>query len=236
MAKPPGSPKTGGRQPGTPNKRTREVADKLAALNCDPITAIAKLALGDIPCTACKDGQVTLSAWYRLQDMKPPESVAKRVAEGEEGAALLSDLKPCPICDSTKKEYISTKMKFDAHSELLQYVAPKLKSQEIDLTDNRQRPPGLDRLMEPRDDDEREPAQPAAKRPGQPAKRANGAEPPRPPARPDAGADPDDVDEPDTDGDSNELEHEVATAPAKRPKPAKRVGAADDPFGNYGVD
>jgi hypothetical protein len=35
----------GGRQRGSPNKRTLEVIDKLAALRCDPITGMAKLAM-----------------------------------------------------------------------------------------------------------------------------------------------------------------------------------------------
>jgi hypothetical protein len=34
----------GGRQKGTPNRRTQEVADKLAALDCDPIEGMARIA------------------------------------------------------------------------------------------------------------------------------------------------------------------------------------------------
>ena len=37
--------KTGGRQPGTPNRRTQEVCDRLAALGCDPIEGMARIAL-----------------------------------------------------------------------------------------------------------------------------------------------------------------------------------------------
>lgn len=40
----PTRPKTGGRQKGTPNKRTQNVIDKLAALKCDPIEAMARIA------------------------------------------------------------------------------------------------------------------------------------------------------------------------------------------------
>ena len=36
--------KTGGRKKGTPNKRTQEVTDKLASLDCDPIEGMAKIA------------------------------------------------------------------------------------------------------------------------------------------------------------------------------------------------
>jgi hypothetical protein len=37
--------KTGGRQAGTPNRRTQEVCDQLLALGCDPIEGMARLAL-----------------------------------------------------------------------------------------------------------------------------------------------------------------------------------------------
>lgn len=34
----------GGRKPGTPNKRTADVAERLAALGCDPIAGMARIA------------------------------------------------------------------------------------------------------------------------------------------------------------------------------------------------
>lgn len=43
--RPPGFPKTGGRQRGTPNKATVDVAEKLAALGCDPLKILASLAM-----------------------------------------------------------------------------------------------------------------------------------------------------------------------------------------------
>jgi len=36
--------KSGGRTKGTPNRKTLEVAERLAALNCDPLEGMAKLA------------------------------------------------------------------------------------------------------------------------------------------------------------------------------------------------
>lgn len=42
--RPKGLPRTGGRQKGTPNKATVEVAAKLAALGCDPIEGMAQVA------------------------------------------------------------------------------------------------------------------------------------------------------------------------------------------------
>ena len=38
-------PKTGDRRAGTPNKRTKTVEDKLAALGCDPIEGMAKIVM-----------------------------------------------------------------------------------------------------------------------------------------------------------------------------------------------
>ena len=39
--------KSGGRESGTPNKRTQEVKDRLEELGCDPIEGMAKLAMND---------------------------------------------------------------------------------------------------------------------------------------------------------------------------------------------
>lgn len=38
------SRKTGGRKKGTPNKKTKEVIERLKELNCDPIEGMAKIA------------------------------------------------------------------------------------------------------------------------------------------------------------------------------------------------
>ena len=45
MARPKGLQKTGGRQRGTPNRATQELAEKLEALGCDPIEGMARLAM-----------------------------------------------------------------------------------------------------------------------------------------------------------------------------------------------
>jgi hypothetical protein len=39
--------KTGGREKGTPNKRTQEVIERLAALRCDPIEGMARIAMDE---------------------------------------------------------------------------------------------------------------------------------------------------------------------------------------------
>ena len=44
VGRPAGTPKTGGRKKGTPNRATLAVAEKLAALNCDPLEGLAMIA------------------------------------------------------------------------------------------------------------------------------------------------------------------------------------------------
>jgi hypothetical protein len=45
MPRLPGTPKTGGRVKGSPNKRTVEAREILAKLKCDPLRGMARLAL-----------------------------------------------------------------------------------------------------------------------------------------------------------------------------------------------
>lgn len=45
VGRPPGQPKSGGRKKGTPNRLTQDVAERLAALGCDPLEGMARLAM-----------------------------------------------------------------------------------------------------------------------------------------------------------------------------------------------
>lgn len=45
MARLKGLPKTGGRQRGTPNLKTLEIAHKLQVLGCDPIEGLVRIAM-----------------------------------------------------------------------------------------------------------------------------------------------------------------------------------------------
>ncbi len=44
MPRPPGTPRTGGRKVGTPNKRTQNLQEKLHKLDGDPIEGMAEIA------------------------------------------------------------------------------------------------------------------------------------------------------------------------------------------------
>ena len=43
----PGTPKTGGRKQGVPNKRTAAVAERLRELHCDPLEGLVRLAMDE---------------------------------------------------------------------------------------------------------------------------------------------------------------------------------------------
>jgi hypothetical protein len=45
VGRPAGTPKTGGRKKGTPNRLTRDVSERLEALGCDPIEGMARIAM-----------------------------------------------------------------------------------------------------------------------------------------------------------------------------------------------
>lgn len=100
---------------GTPNKQTTDVITKLAALGCDPIEGMARIALGDVPCPQC-------------------------AASGEAGYMLTADgyifdpasgtKMTCRICWGSGKEPIETKLRADMFKELTQYVAPKRRAVE----------------------------------------------------------------------------------------------------------
>jgi len=87
--KPRGLPKTGGRKPGTPNKRTVEVQERLAALGCDPIEAMAKAVVLDAVALCVEGGYLTAAeakdnpGLARAMAIKlyPPELTLRMAAE-----------------------------------------------------------------------------------------------------------------------------------------------------------
>jgi hypothetical protein len=74
--------KRGGRQKGTPNKRTLAVTDKLEALGCDPIQRMAQIAMDE-------EVEVTIRARLltELAQYIAPKRKAVEVT-GEDGGPL----------------------------------------------------------------------------------------------------------------------------------------------------
>ena len=74
----------GGRKKGTPNKKTSDLAEKLKALNCDPIEGMARIAH---EAYKAKDHAIALSAYKELAQYIYPKRKAVEVT-GEDGGPL----------------------------------------------------------------------------------------------------------------------------------------------------
>jgi hypothetical protein len=108
--------KTGGRKKGVPNRKTEEIADKLARLRCDPIEGMAHIATGNITCPTCAGKK---RAKYSI-------GMAGPYWDPEKGAEMA-----CRTCTGTGKEPIAPELKGKMYAELAQYVAPKRKAIEV---------------------------------------------------------------------------------------------------------
>ena len=103
----------GGRQKGTPNKKTAAIAERLERLGCDPIEGMAKIALGDVPCLACKgEGSVRWS--------------------GSDAAYR------CDACNGGGRDAVPIELRAKMMVELAQYVASKRKAVDQDGSSSEQ--------------------------------------------------------------------------------------------------
>lgn len=81
-----GTPKTGGRKKGTPNKRTRSIEEKLEALGCDPIAGMAAIANNEN-----NSQELRLSAYKEVAQYVAPK---RRAVEhsGPDGGQLVINI------------------------------------------------------------------------------------------------------------------------------------------------
>jgi hypothetical protein len=106
----PGNP---GRPAGSKNKLTLGAIAKLAALNCDPLEGLAKIALGDVPCPTCRG---ELRARYSIG----PGGFYLDPDDGQE--------RTCRTCFGSGREPISPELRGKVLAELASFVAPKLRA------------------------------------------------------------------------------------------------------------
>lgn len=112
----------GGRQKGTPNKRTSGIFQMLKKMKCDPLVGMAKMAQGEIPCLHCNEkGELTLLAIHKMFGLKPKEELIDTMSQ---------QFIRCPVCDGTKVEKVQQKIRADMYKELSQYIAPKRRAIE----------------------------------------------------------------------------------------------------------
>lgn len=99
----------GGRAKGTPNKRTTDLAERIAQVcgkDFDPVLSMAKLAKEELAFLASKDGAADLLKAIEQKDLKAVDGALKRLAASK-GFAL------------------------EALSEVSQYVHAKRKAVEV---------------------------------------------------------------------------------------------------------
>jgi hypothetical protein len=75
----------GGRQKGTPNKKTANVQEKLDKLGCDPIEGMARIA---IEAMEIKDYQLAGNMLKELAQYVAPKRKAMEVSGSEDGGPI----------------------------------------------------------------------------------------------------------------------------------------------------
>jgi len=101
--------KTGGRQKGAPNKRTRDVSEKLERLGCDVIVGMATIAMNKLSCGVCRG---TGKTRYRTKT----GAFSKRL---------------CESCYGTLWEACSPELRGKMFSELAKYEYPQRRAIDV---------------------------------------------------------------------------------------------------------
>lgn len=102
--------KTGGRKPGSLNKRNGTIRERLIALNCDIIEYLALTVKNEVPCGVCRGTGKT--------KFQPA------------GSTRFSGERTCQSCWGSKLERLKPSERREAASDLLQYTETKLKAIE----------------------------------------------------------------------------------------------------------
>lgn len=113
--------KTGGRQRGVPNRRSLELAQKLAELKCDPVKGMARIAMAEVPCPVCAGRKKA------------------KFSKAENGRwqhdPLNGTLMKCLACYGSGKGRVSLELQGKMLAELAQYLYPKRKAIEVSVDD-----------------------------------------------------------------------------------------------------
>ena len=89
--RPPGLPKTGGRALGTPNRSTAALQEKLAALGCDPMAEMVKIAKDPTTEIGCKVNIFSTLMRYTVPIPKPVgDSGADQSTVGDESESAFT--------------------------------------------------------------------------------------------------------------------------------------------------
>ncbi len=90
--RPPGQPKTGGREKGTPNRDTAALQEKLVALGCDPTEELVKIALDPKTETGTKVSIFSLLMRHTSPIPKPVADSSQDLGIGNESAPTMEEV------------------------------------------------------------------------------------------------------------------------------------------------
>ena len=90
--RPPGHPKTGGRERGTPNRSTAALQEKLAALGCDPTEELVKIAREPRTETGMKVTIFSLFMRHTNPIPKPVADSSQNLGIGDESAPTVEEV------------------------------------------------------------------------------------------------------------------------------------------------
>lgn len=110
--------KTGGRQKGTPNKRTQEIQEKLEKLGCDPIEGLARIAK--------QAEQDALEGW-----VDSIGDIVEAFNPDQESAAELIDAMAKKLAGNAKLRLDHLHLATTCYNALRKHWAPELKSIEV---------------------------------------------------------------------------------------------------------
>lgn len=118
-------------------KGRREKADvsaRLRALGCDPITGMAKIALGELKCNVCRG---KLKTKYRLEPGQHTADCARQINRDLKASREVKCFcghvgeRVCESCYGSGYEIVSPELRGKMFAELAQYEHPKLKAIEV---------------------------------------------------------------------------------------------------------
>lgn len=115
MAAPKGHKKWGGRQKGTPNKRSQQAMDLLSSLDADGLEEMVRIARAEVPCLECGG---TGRAKYTIGPMGP-------YRDEDNGIEAT-----CQMCHGTKRHPVGIDLRASMWKEIAQYIHPKRKAIE----------------------------------------------------------------------------------------------------------
>lgn len=99
----------GGRKPGTPNKPTQLLRERLAAIGCDYVGFLALTVKNEVPCGVCRG---TGRTKFKSTSGKPA-------------------VRECQSCWGDKLERLDPKLRVQAAATLMEYCEAKRKAVEV---------------------------------------------------------------------------------------------------------